>query len=106
MRHTPTAIRQFLYDQLESGLSVASFCADNDLKAPTFYSWKRKYGEVELVEPEGFCKITPRHNIEERVLRLPSGLEVRLSGLSVTEIAELILEIERGSVDQSRSAHA
>lgn len=95
MRHTPEAIRHFLAEQPRSGLTVANFCADNDLKVPTFYSWKKKYGEVDTTEPAGFCKITPRREIAERSLRFPSGLQLELIGLSILEIAELILEIDR-----------
>ena len=95
MRHSSEAIRQFLTEQQRSGLTVANFCAKNDLKVPTFYSWKKKYGEEEAIELEGFCKITPRREIFERSLRLPSVLHLSLVGLSTTEIAELILEIDR-----------
>ena len=95
MRHTPAAIRKFLDDQLLSGLNVADFCDEHDLKVPTFYSWKRKYGRAETPPLEGFCKITPRQEVTKRSLCLPSGLELGLVGLSATEIAELILEIDR-----------
>lgn len=94
MRHSPEAIRYFFDEQPRSGLNIANLCAENDLKVPTFYSWKKKYREIEEVEPQGFCKITPRHEIPERSLRLPSGLRLELAGLSIQEIAELILEIE------------
>jgi transposase-like protein len=95
MRHSPAAIRHFLTDQPLSGQTVADFCDDHDLKVPTFYSWKKKYREVDTSEPEGFCRITPKREIAERSLRLPSGLRLELIGLSITEIAELILEIDR-----------
>ena len=95
MRHTSETIRHFLAEQPRSGLTVANFCADNGLKVPTFYSWKKKYGEVDTTEPEGFCKITPRREIAKRSLQLSSGLRLELTGLSITEIAELILEIDR-----------
>ena len=65
------------------------------LKVPTFYSWKKKYSETEAPVQEGFCKITPKREVAERSLRLPSGLRLDLVGLSTTEIAELILEIDR-----------
>lgn len=96
MRHTPAAIRQFLADQPLSGQTVADFCEDRNLKVPTFYSWKKKYAQPETSIEEGFCKIIPRQEIAERSLRLPSGLRLELIGLSTTEIAEIILEIDRG----------
>jgi len=94
MRHRPEAIQQFLIDQISSGQSVADFCTDHDLKVPTFYSWKRKYAATDPVEPEGFCKIIPTRKTARRSLCLPSGLRLELIGLSITEIAELILEID------------
>jgi hypothetical protein len=95
MRHTPEAIRQFLTEQPLSGQTVATFCEDHSLKVPTFYSWKKKYGQPEAPVREGFCKITPKREVAERSLRLPSGLRLGLVGLSTTEISELILEIDR-----------
>ena len=95
MRHPPEAIRQFLAEQVESDQSIACYCANNEIKVPTFYSWKKRYSEVEAVESEGFYKIMPKQELLERKLRLPSGLELGLCGFSVGEIAELILEIDR-----------
>ena len=95
MRHTPEAIRHFLADQPQSGLTVADFCADNDLKVPTFYSWKKRYRTADTVEPIGFCTITPKIDEVTRSLCLPSGLRLELTGLTTSEIAELILEIDR-----------
>jgi len=95
MRHTPAGIRQFLVDQPLSGQSVAAFCDEHGLKVPTFYSWKRKYGRAAAPVLEGFCKITPKREVTKRSLRLPSGLELGLVGLTTTEIAELIIEIDR-----------
>lgn len=106
MRHTPAAIRQFLAEQLLSGQTIADFCEDHGLKVPTFYSWKKKYGQAEAPVLEGFCKITPKQEYGERSLRLSSGLCLDLVGLSTTEIAELILEIDRSSAERSRSTHA
>lgn len=95
MRHTSAAIRHFLTEQPQSGQTVAVFCADNDIKVPTFYSWKKKYGGVEAVKQEGFCRIRPKREVDERSLCLPSGLRLGLVGLTTTEIVELILEIDR-----------
>jgi len=95
MRHSPTAIRQFLIDQPVSGLTVADFCADHNLKVPTFYSWKRKHIATNEETPSGFCEITPRQATTDKILQLPSGLRIELKGLSNVEIADLILEIDR-----------
>jgi hypothetical protein len=95
MRHTPKAIRHFLDEHPQSGQTVAVFCPDNDIKTPTFYSRKKKYNNLPSVEPEGFCKTTPKRERVERSLRLASELQLSIIGLSVGEIAELILEIDR-----------
>lgn len=97
MRHTPEAIRQYLIEQPLSGQTVADFCDDHSLKVPTFYSWKKKYGQIEGPFLEGFCRITPKKEVQERSLRLPSGLRVDLIGLSIAEIGELVLEIDRAN---------
>jgi len=95
MRHTPEAIRQFLIDQPRSGHTVADFCEVRGLKVPTFYSWKRKYEQgIEPVD-SGFFQIKPKRELVERSLRLPSGLQLEVVGLSVKEIAMLIVEIDR-----------
>ena len=95
MRHTPAAIRQFLTDQPLSGQTVAAFCEEHDLKVPTFYAWKRKHLPCEEPPQAGFCKIIPRQEPTTRSLFLPSGLKLELTGLSTTEIAQVILEIDR-----------
>lgn len=95
MRRTPEAIRQLLTNQLGSGQTVADFCRDNALKVATFYSWKRKHNMEQTALPQGFCQLTTKPEKAERALRLPSGLQVSLLGWSTTEVAELILAIER-----------
>lgn len=98
MRHTRAAINQFLDRQAAGGQTVAAFCADHDLKVPTFYSWKKKYNTPEPVRPSGFCELTPVREVSKRKLSLPSGLELEITGLSIREIAQLIVEIDRAHV--------
>ena len=98
MRHTREAIDQFLEQQASSSQTVAAFCADNDLKVPTFYSWKKKYGAPDTEEPSGFCELTPLREVSKRKLYLPSGLQLEITGLSTREIAELVVEIDRAHV--------
>lgn len=92
MRHTPAQIRQLLADQQASGLSIAKFCRQANLKAPTFYNWKKKYGQP---IPTGFCQISTITEPVPRSLLLPSGLRLDLCGITIPELAELILEINR-----------
>ncbi|MEZ5030898.1 MAG: hypothetical protein R2787_05840 [Saprospiraceae bacterium] len=98
MRHTREAIDQFLEQQATSGRTVSAFCADNGLKVPTFYSWKKKYGTPDSVEPSGFCELTPVREVSKRKLYLPSGLQLEITGLSTREIAQLVVEIDRAHV--------
>jgi hypothetical protein len=98
MRHTREAIHQFLEQQTSSGQTVAAFCTDNNLKVPTFYSWKKKYGTPALLEPSGFCELTPLREVSKKKLSLPSGLQLEITGLSTREIAELVVEIDRAHV--------
>ncbi len=99
MRQTPPhQIKRHLRRQAEGEHGIASYCVEHGLKAPTFYSWKRKYANLAETFPVGgFCEIKPtREDVATaRGLRLPSGLSVDLIGLSIGEIAELILEIDR-----------
>jgi len=98
MRHTREAIHQFLEQQAASGRTVSTFCADNDLKIPTFYSWKKKYNKPDTVEPSGFCELTPVREVSKRKLHLPSGLQLEITGLSTREIAQLVVKIDRAHV--------
>ena len=98
MRHTREAIDQFLDEQETSGQTVAAFCADHNLKVPTFYSWKKKYSDANPALPPGFCQLTPRREVAQRTLRLPSGLQLEITGLSTREIAQLVVEIDRAHV--------
>jgi len=90
MRRSPEAIRQLLLDQVASGLSVAAFCASHELKVATFYAWRRKYAKGTETIAEGFCKIVPRAEPSAPKIRLPGGLTLELSSLTMAELAELI----------------
>lgn len=95
MRYAPDAIRQFLSAQAASGESVASFCSEHDLVVATFYSWRRKYTAPSTPSSEGFCKIVARPETTTKTLRLPSGIELELTGMATAELADLILAIDR-----------
>jgi transposase-like protein len=96
MRYHPDTIRQFLSVQAASGQSVAAFCAEHDLVVATFYSWRRKFTVPSTPSSEGFCKIVPRPETAGKKLRLPSGLELELTGMTTSELADLIVAIDRG----------
>ena len=96
MRYSVAAIRTFLAEQPHSGLSVAAFCAGHELKVSTFYAWKRRYRDLDVPASAVFCRLQPGPaEPPPRGLCLPSGLRLELTGLSMREIAALILEIDR-----------
>ena len=97
MRYHPDEIHQFLTDQIASGRSVADFCGEHGLKVPTFYAWRRKYAAEETPEPVGFCKIVPQRERMVKKLRLPSGMELEIEGMSMSELADLIVQIDRAN---------
>lgn len=95
MRYHPDTIHEFLTDQATSGQSVAAFCAEHDLVVATFYSWRRKYAAPATPSKEGFCKLVPRPETVAKTLRLSSGLELELTGMTTPELADLIIAIDR-----------
>ena len=97
MRYHSDDIHQFLTDQAASGQSVTDFCSEHDLKVPTFYAWRKKYAAENTPEPEGFCKIVARREKSAKKLRLPSGMELDLVGITMPELADLIVQIDRAN---------
>ena len=97
MRYTTRAKRRHLQAQAEGPLSVSAYCEAHDLSLSTFYSWKRKLSEADAtpVEATGFTEIRTVQTPDRFGLRLSSGLYVELSGLSIDELAELIVQIDR-----------
>lgn len=51
------AIRQLLREQIESGQTIRSFCADRGIAAGNFHRWKQQYSAAEVSSPEGFTKL-------------------------------------------------
>jgi len=81
----------------ESTLSVSAYCQAHDLSPSTFYYWRKKLAGIagSAVEPIGFTEIKPVEEPHRRSLCLPSGLRIELAGLSISQIAELIVQIDR-----------
>jgi hypothetical protein len=70
--------------QVQSGLSVADYCAEKGLEQVTFYAWrKRLLGKDNPPEGILFTPITVKESplIGSEVL-LPGGLVLRFSGLA------------------------
>lgn len=95
MRFTPVEIQQFLQKQRNSGQSVIEFCASHKLKVPTFYSWKRKNANNRLEPQAGFVQILPSSPARSCKLCLPSGICLDLNGLSIDEVAQVVIKIDR-----------
>ena len=97
MRHTPATMRRHIRSQAADSITVSAYCAAHNLKVATFYYWRKKLAAAEITdrEPVGFTQITPAAEPSPRTMCLPSGLRLELSGLSMSEIAELVLAIDR-----------
>ncbi len=95
MRYSPDAIRRFLSEQAASDRSVASFCKERQLKVSTFYAWRHKYRTASAEKPAGFCQIVARTQRATKSVRLPSGLELDLNGMTLPELADLLILIDQ-----------
>lgn len=97
MQYTATTMSRHIRAQTEGPLSVAAYCQAHDLSPSTFYYWRKKLAGVvgSVVEPRGFTEIKPVDQAHRRRLYLSSGLCIELEGLSIAELAELIIQIDR-----------
>ena len=97
MRYTATSMGDHIRAQAEGRLSVSAYCKAHHLSPSRFYYWRKKLsGGVDLgEEPRGFTEIRPVEEPHRRSLYLPSGLCIELAGLSIAELAELIVQIDR-----------
>jgi len=97
MRHTPATMSAHLHAQAEGELSVTAYCAAHDLKVATFYYWRKKLTAppVEETEPTGFTELKPAAESPQPTLHLSNGLCVKLSGLSMAQIADLVVAIDQ-----------
>ncbi len=93
-----TWMRAIVELQVESGLSVPAFCLREGIKEHILYYWRRKYHkELEGKEDSvGFSEIRIKEPSSEVLLALGGGFRVGLSGMSIEELASLLLALERG----------
>lgn len=96
MQYTASKMSHHIQTQREGQLSVAAYCQAHDLRPSTFYYWRKKLAGVtgSAADPMGFTQIKPVEEPHRRSLYLSSGLCVDLEGLSISELAELILAID------------
>ena len=96
MANRAQVMRLHLDAQSTSNQTVAGYCTDHGISVPTFYYWRRKFADAEAPPVSGFIQlVAAAADPILRTLQLPSGLAVELAGLSITEIAELIIKIDR-----------
>jgi hypothetical protein len=83
--------RERIRRQVQSGLSIVQFCAQEGLRAKSFYAWKRRLQRVELAGPRtalpapaAFLPITVRlaepttHEPPPIEADLPNGIRLRI----------------------------
>jgi hypothetical protein len=75
--------RERVHRQVQSGLTIAQFCAQDDLPAKSFYAWKRRLQRTDLAArppalpaPPVFLPITVR--LAERAPHEPLPIEADL----------------------------
>ena len=87
-----------LLKQYESSeQTVARFCAEHAVKVATFYYWRKKLRAVESAEPtqSGFVAIRSQPRTGRYRLELSSGFCLHVEGVSPSEVAALIQELDR-----------
>jgi hypothetical protein len=95
--------REHIRRQVQSGLSIAQFCAQEGLPAKSFYAWKRRVQLIDLAEPRAalpapaaFLPITVR--LAEPTGRgplpieadLPNGIRLRIPTENATLACRLV----------------
>ena len=71
-------------DQVQSGMSAAAFCKENQLNLHGFYSWRRRFKAESGPKATGaFLELIPSSKIRE------SGIRIRLN-------ERLSVELDRG----------
>jgi hypothetical protein len=69
-------ILELLKEQLESGLSVRSFCARHSIAEGSFYGWKKRYGnEKAVVNGNAFSRM--------QVTTAPGALFAEVNGIKL-----------------------
>lgn len=74
-------------------MKISEYCDNHGFTVASFYYWRRKLSGG---EPSDFVAIEPiREVIPSIHLRMPSGIEVHLSGMSMKELMKFTLEIDQ-----------
>jgi hypothetical protein len=76
--------RAIMRNQSASGLSVAAFCREHDIRAHQFHWWRHRLRKIDsLAKESGFIKLVPISTPQ------PSGIRIHLSG-------GVFIEVEQG----------
>jgi len=76
--------RTIIENQATSGMSIAAYCRDTQIKPSCFYTWRRRLTEQQPCTG-GFLELIP----EGRLTDTASGIHIHLG-------AKLAIEVERG----------
>lgn len=84
--------KEYLLNQKNSGLSVRTWCSENQISQPQFYYWKRKLSQETSAQPQ-FAEIcfadqqTEKHKGETGSLFQVSydGIEIVISSFATVE---------------------
>jgi len=76
--------RTIIENQVTSGMSIAAYCRDVQIKPSCFYIWRRRLREQQPCAG-GFFELIPGRRTEAAT----SGIRIRLGG-------KLAIEVERG----------
>lgn len=100
--------KEYLLNQKNSGLSVRTWCFENQISQPQFYYWKRKLSQETLAQPK-FAEIcfvdqqTEKHKGEIGSLFQVSykGIEIVISSFATVEqITNLLVSAPRYLVER------
>jgi transposase-like protein len=75
--------RAIIENQATSGMSIAAYCRDTQIKPSYFYTWRRRLREQQS-SAGGFLELIPG-----RMTEVASGVRIRLG-------TKLSVEVERG----------
>jgi len=75
--------RTIIEDQAASGMSIAAFCREKQIKPHQFHSWRRRFREQQSCTG-GFLQLIPDRAVE-------AGSKIRIHPGT-----KLIIEVERG----------
>ena len=75
--------RTIIESQATSGMSIAAYCRDSQIKQSYFYTWRRRLREQQPCAG-GFLELIPG-----RLTEAASGIRIHLGG-------KLVIEVERG----------